>query len=175
MFPFVLFLNLRGIKNAGKLNWKTNGLVQWEPGSINPHLMQRRQAEAETGEFSQQWKRETFHYPSGENREKERQERRGRQRRGKREERCRGRSEEWKRGQTDITGRRKRSDSGEETGWTVWEQKHCHQSVLVWSLILSHLIMSFVQSELVRQQSSQAAIWNQTRAVRSESDFHLIM
>lgn len=54
MFPFVLFLNLRGIKNAGKLNWKKNGFVQWEASSINPHVMQRRKAEAETGEFSQQ-------------------------------------------------------------------------------------------------------------------------
>lgn len=46
----LLSLNLRGIKSAVKPNWKTNGFVQWEAASINPHL--QRKAEAETGEFA---------------------------------------------------------------------------------------------------------------------------
>lgn len=153
MFPFVLFLNLRGIKNAGKLNWKTNGLVQWEPGSINPHLMQRRQAEAETGEFSQQWKRETFHYPSGENREKDRKEGEKREiEKGGKERKDVGGGVKNRR-ETDKTGRRKRRDSGEETGWAVWGggRPVCF-SLETHPQSPRHLIMSFVQSELVRQQ-----------------------
>lgn len=62
--PSLLSLNLRGIKSAVKPNWKTNGFVQWEAASINPHLMRRRKAEAETGEFAAV--REAIHYLSGE-------------------------------------------------------------------------------------------------------------
>lgn len=47
----LLSLNLQGIKSAVKLNWKTNGFVQWEAASINPHLMQWRTAAAGTGEY----------------------------------------------------------------------------------------------------------------------------
>lgn len=58
--PSLLSLNLWGIKSAVKPNWKTNGFVQWEASSINPHLMRRRKAEAETGEFAAV--REGIHY-----------------------------------------------------------------------------------------------------------------
>lgn len=62
--PGLLSLNLQGIKSAVKPNWKTNGFVQWEAASINPHLMWRRKDEAETGEFAAL--REAIHYFSGE-------------------------------------------------------------------------------------------------------------
>lgn len=62
--PSLLSLNLQGIKSAVKPNWKTNGFVQWEAASINPHLMQQRKAEAETGEFAAV--REAIHYFSEE-------------------------------------------------------------------------------------------------------------
>lgn len=62
--PSLLSLNLQGIKSAVKPNWKRNGFVQWEAASINPHLMRRRKAEAETGEFAAV--REAIHYLSGE-------------------------------------------------------------------------------------------------------------
>lgn len=62
--PSLLSLNLQGIKSAVKPNWKRNGFVQCEAASINPHLMRRRKAEAETGEFATV--REAIHYLSGE-------------------------------------------------------------------------------------------------------------
>lgn len=62
--PSLLSLNLQGIKSAVKPNWKTNGFVQWEAASINPHLMRQRKAEAETGEFAAV--REAINYFSGE-------------------------------------------------------------------------------------------------------------
>lgn len=68
--PSLLSLNLQGIKSAVKPNWKTNGFVQWEAASINPHLMRRRKAEAETGEFAAV--REAIHYLSGEERKNRR-------------------------------------------------------------------------------------------------------
>lgn len=64
--PSLLSLNLQGIKSAVKPNWKTNGFVQWEAASINPHLMRWRKAEAETGEFAAV--REAIHYLSEEGR-----------------------------------------------------------------------------------------------------------
>lgn len=64
-----LSLNLLGIKSAVKPNWKTNGLVQWEADSINPHLMRQRKAEAETGEFTAV--REVIHYLSREEEQEE--------------------------------------------------------------------------------------------------------
>lgn len=71
--PSLLSLNLQGIKSAVKPNWKTNGFVQWEASSINPHLMRRRKAETETGEFAAV--REAIHYflVDGENRRRKRQ------------------------------------------------------------------------------------------------------
>lgn len=71
--PSLLSLNLWGIKSAVKPNWKTNGFVQWEASSINPHLMRRRKAEAETGEFAAV--REGIHnlWVDGEDRRRERQ------------------------------------------------------------------------------------------------------
>lgn len=62
--PSLLSLNLQGIKTAVKPNWKRNGFVQWGTASINPHLMRRRKAKAETGEFAAV--REAVHYLSGE-------------------------------------------------------------------------------------------------------------
>lgn len=62
--PSLLSLNLQGIKSAVKPNWKRNGFVQCEAASINPHLMRRSKAEAETGEFTTV--REAIHYLSEE-------------------------------------------------------------------------------------------------------------
>lgn len=64
--PSLLSLNLQGIKSAVKPNWKRNGFVQWEAASINSHLMRRRKAEAETGDFAAV--RDAIHYLSAEGR-----------------------------------------------------------------------------------------------------------